>query len=136
MDDLISRQAAIDALIKLGDHWNGHDEVKRGIHHSVGVIEDMPPVQPEQDCEKCVFRPFKQFQPEPQCDECAYREEARQTIAKYQRKKGKWIKADETPYIRKHYHTVCCSECHRQGSERWNYCPNCGADMRGGQDDN
>ena len=130
--DCIDRQAAIDALCKVGC-----DSRHCGVDcPDVLAIRNLPSVQPEQDCEKCVFKPFKQFQLEPQCDECEYREEARQTIAKYQRKKGKWVKADETPYIRKHYHTVCCSECHRQGSERWNYCPNCGADLRGGQDDN
>ena len=33
-------------------------------------------------------------------------------------------------YILKHYHPVACSNCHRAGMKGWNYCPNCGADMR------
>lgn len=43
---------------------------------------------------------------------------------------GRWELSDETPYIRKHYHPVACSNCHRAGMKGWNYCPNCGADMR------
>ena len=46
--------------------------------------------------------------------------------------KGKWITANEQPYFRKHYNNVVCSVCHRKGDSRWNFCPNCGADMRGG----
>ncbi len=44
--------------------------------------------------------------------------------------RGRWELSDETPYIRKHFHTVACSNCHREGRKGWNYCPNCGADMR------
>ena len=42
---------------------------------------------------------------------------------------GKWIKVDEQPYFRKHFHLMCCSVCHRKGYKSWNYCPNCGAKM-------
>lgn len=43
--------------------------------------------------------------------------------------RGRWELSDETPYIRKHYHPVACSNCHRAGMKGWNYCPNCGAEM-------
>ena len=45
---------------------------------------------------------------------------------------GKWIKADSQQYFRKHYPAFTCSECgQRKDSQKtWNYCPNCGADMR------
>ncbi len=43
---------------------------------------------------------------------------------------GEWQRVDEQPYFRKHYHKVCCSVCHKQGSEKYNYCPSCGAYMR------
>ena len=45
--------------------------------------------------------------------------------------RGKWVKVDEQPYFRKHFHKVCCSVCRKQGYDYWNFCPNCGADMRG-----
>ena len=54
-----------------------------------------------------------------------------------QPKKGRWISADAifggVPFY--------CSECGENtrdtvmGEPRWNFCPNCGADMRGEQDD-
>ena len=48
---------------------------------------------------------------------------------------GKWIKADSQQYFRKHYPCFTCSECgYRKDSQKtWNYCPNCGADMRGNE---
>ena len=48
--------------------------------------------------------------------------------------KGEWQKVDEQPYFRKHFHKVCCSVCRKQGYDYWNFCPNCGAEMRGEQD--
>ena len=41
-----------------------------------------------------------------------------------------WEKVMEQPYLRKHYHVVACSACHKRGNQGWKYCPNCGADMR------
>ena len=72
--DLISRQAAIDAL----DCINGAEEVLRAL----------PPAQPE-------------------------------------REKGKWSDG---------YRWQRCSLCKQTGKKSWNYCPNCGADMRGEKD--
>ncbi len=45
---------------------------------------------------------------------------------------GKWIKADSQQYFRKHYPCFTCSECgyKKDSQKKWNYCPNCGADMR------
>lgn len=40
MRELIDKHDAIDALNKLGDDWYGNDEVKRGIHLSIGVVHD------------------------------------------------------------------------------------------------
>ena len=51
------------------------------------------------------------------------------------RQSGEWQRVDEQPYFRKHYHKVCCSVCHKQGSEKYNYCPNCGARMGNDDDD-
>lgn len=56
-----------------------------------------------------------------------------------ERKKGKWEITEAYP------HNVYCSECHHKFAQtHWavwedgtlprNYCPNCGADMRGGND--
>ena len=103
-NDLISRQAAIDALDEQIEQCNkalGSFDISPKDEYAIKVeraslkaykeqLENMPSVQPE-------------------------------------RKRGKWIPFD-IPWYR-------CSEC---GAERENtvfmeyFCPNCGADMRGG----
>lgn len=74
MDDLISRQQALDAL----DCINGVEE----------VLRSLPSAQPE-------------------------------------RKKGEWSDG---------YRWQRCSLCKQTGKKSWNYCPHCGADMRGEKD--
>lgn len=44
--------------------------------------------------------------------------------------RGEWKKGGEQPYFRKHFDIVVCSVCNKRGEQRWNFCPNCGADMR------
>lgn len=51
--------------------------------------------------------------------------------AQLERKKGKWKKGGEQPYFRKHFDIVVCSICNKRGELRWDFCPYCGADMRG-----
>lgn len=48
--------------------------------------------------------------------------------------RGEWKKGGEQPYFRKHFDIVVCSVCNKRGEQRWNFCPNCGADMRGEKD--
>lgn len=43
-----------------------------------------------------------------------------------QRPRGEWIKVDDEEPI-----AYDCSECGSMMSKKYNYCPNCGADMRG-----
>lgn len=50
--------------------------------------------------------------------------------AEPERKKGKWI--DGMPYVNSHWKV--CSECHETAPNSaggYNFCPHCGADMRG-----
>lgn len=50
--------------------------------------------------------------------------------AEPERKKGEWI--DGMPYVNSHWKV--CSECHETAPDScggFNFCPNCGADMRG-----
>lgn len=47
-----------------------------------------------------------------------------------ERRKGEWI--DGMPYVNSHWKV--CSECHVSAPDScggFNFCPNCGADMRG-----
>ena len=85
MDELISRQAAIDAMFA-GMPGLMFNDVLR-------ILRTLPTAQPE-------------------------------------RKTGRWILK---PYI---YGVAYCSECdYAQYINNTNYCPNCGADMRGEQDE-
>ena len=49
---------------------------------------------------------------------------------------GTWIKADEQPYFRKHYHVKVCSECGKRKDGKWLYCPYCGSKNQDGGKDN
>ena len=48
------------------------------------------------------------------------------------RKRGEWQKKEKRGAMTTHteYH---CSECQTIMGARWNYCPNCGTDMRGAE---
>ena len=108
MDDLISRQAAIEALryaqhrFTVADEAGGIGTVKWSedvIYFAAAerVLTELPSAQPE-------------------------------------RNKGKWIKQ---PYKSDKYVIFRCSACLMESGfghieSKWaNYCPNCGADMRG-----
>ena len=47
---------------------------------------------------------------------------------------GRWGKVIPSKSAAKWSSKVSCSVCHKAGYERYNYCPNCGAKMDGGQD--
>ena len=50
--------------------------------------------------------------------------------------RGEWVKAEVAHQIRKKFQPECCSVCRREKRGNWNFCPNCGADMRGEDNDN
>ena len=107
MQDLISRQAAIDAICKEGTRLerNGTVAMCEIKQWCIDLLERLPSAQPE-------------------------------------RKKGKWIVGTvEHKYTHEHRDARQCSECgamyfHYARQEDIedvvpNFCPNCGADMRG-----
>jgi len=54
MDDLISRQAAIDALGAEPEVWSGKDEYEQGLnnqwHYDVNALKSLPSAQPKIKC--------------------------------------------------------------------------------------
>ena len=86
MDDLISRQAAIDAI---NSHFGFNTEEEYGSAVQE-VINGLPPAQPE-------------------------------------RKKGKWINRSLN-ILYPEWERYTCSVC-GEHSNRYDYCPNCGAKM-------
>ena len=161
MRDLISRQAAIEALAK----W--FYEVF-GIKESDGTaaifkrLRELPSAQPE-PCEDAVSRAYLLDTFKKMCDaQCPYTEKQRDVMCGAfalgdaimaledapsvtpKRKKGEWIIKDNpgTGWYR-----VTCSECgedvtntapcigfYPNAEVTWGYCPNCGARMlKGGE---
>jgi rubrerythrin len=52
-----------------------------------------------------------------------------------ERKKGKWIKTGQSFVFPEKFRNYSCSECgYDVDKTKFNFCPNCGADMRGGED--
>jgi len=90
MSDLISRQAAIDAIRAL---WDGTPTAQ----HVSAMF----------DCEDVI-----------------------QALPSAQPRNGKWLKEmiGATPYKYR------CSKCNKYSRAMYDFCPNCGADMRGGED--
>lgn len=115
MDDLISRQAAIDAVRSYYDESDGDE---REIEER---IADLPSAQERIDAA------YK----EGYCDcEQEWLKERRQ-----ERKKGKWIRENIVLTINPPQYQWHCSECGKR--VHWfttevltDFCPNCGADMR------
>ncbi len=74
------------------------------------------------------------------CDDCVNEDYCGRNCEEVQRmidlpsvqKKGKWTLQDDR--TKNHYGWQICSECGAWISEPTNFCPNCGADMRGEQE--
>lgn len=50
------------------------------------------------------------------------------------RKRGEWIdRSDGGRILHPWWESYECEQCGYSGSSVWNFCPNCGADMRGGE---
>ena len=105
MSDLISRQAAIDALEEQLDYLQmlNKDENPTaenkwyGVNWARNTIAELPSAQPE-------------------------------------RQRGKWLKEYGDGEIGHRPIYLFCSRCNETTAFRYDFCPNCGADMRGGEE--
>ena len=111
MSDLISRQAAIDAL----------DEIR----HALWEIDIPSPTVPEyvehHEQVQSVWKLLDKKQKE------LY------VLPSVQPRKGKWIRTRTMTHDGELY----CDQCEQEHPEQkiiWNFCPNCGAEMRGEQE--
>lgn len=134
MDDTIYRQAAINAL---ADYIHNVDKVM-GTGHltaddckdaATSVLEVLPSAQSEQ-CSDCIANGGDW-----ECDHMHCRK-GRLPSAQPERKKGKWINVNDGKWNT--FEVLKCSVCGELDNRMdWtdNYCPNCGADMRGEKDE-
>lgn len=133
MADLIDRQAAIKAIEDLQDCYNGFSDTydKACI---IGVLEEVPSAQPEIKCIAKIMLTEEQVQE-------AFEKAKKEILAaQRERKKGKFIGTEYDGYADGNpvYYEWKCSECgciFEDEEPTYNFCPNCGADMRGEQND-
>ena len=145
MADLIDRQAAIDAINAL------HEKPNAWLDSAVDAVMTLPSAQPE-PCEDTVSRQillsdlkelvaaWKKY------PVMAEQIKGVETAIGYveaippaqPERKGKWIKLDMHAHLADHKCTACGQECYVptcMGEPMYTYCPNCGADMRGTEND-
>ena len=146
MSDLISRSEAIE-FIDAG-HLCNPNEPRWSDNEVVNFLKSRPSAQPETHEERtethacdlidrqsaidwCLegLNNMPSVQPEPSMEECACC-----VLSKPERKKGRWI--EHNPHKWGLGIVFECSECGEKiDCEPSNFCPNCGADMRGEADE-
>lgn len=137
MDDLINRQVAIQGvreLFSMGDCYCDEQSI-------VGMLNSLLSAQPEQHYEEWCDSCKEYDQEKHSCPR--WNKVIRSTVeelksAQPERKKGKWVEHHE-PYTWMGYTYWTCSECgfgeENENKIKFNFCPNCGADMRGEQNE-
>lgn len=126
MDDLISRQAAIDALKKFA-YTDGY--IDEAVEYVTDAIRVLPSVQPYTGEEIQKMQSIEQAQLEK-----AYNLGVEEGMKNVQRKTGKWIRHE--PFDGEHRNCNKCIECSNCGTwfgadcyAETSYCPSCGAMM-------
>lgn len=122
MNDLISRQAAIDAV--------DVDNLHRGIVEALqNIISELPSAEPELDewCTDC-----KEYDHERHC--CPrWNRVIRETLKDAERKPGRWERHYSRPgvYADLYWHCSCCGykNENQYANVYHKFCPNCGFPM-------
>ena len=138
LNDTISRQAAIKAICEDGT-WlesQGCTDISMAERkqRDADILSDLPSAQPEHRfdewCTDC-----KEYDKEKHC--CPrFNQVIRTTLQEVQeeRKKGTWKREISHYDGAYHLYCSCCGECCGitidKLNREWNFCPNCGADMR------
>lgn len=125
MSDYISRRAAIEAIDDLPNCYNGYSDTYDKAY-IIGVLEELPSIEPKKVVgDYCRPRNLMVVTAE---DFHRLVEQMLQTIDVPDRKFGEWIYKPTEPLGYE------CSVC-GYGCCRFNFCPNCGAKMEGGENE-
>ena len=131
MDDLISRRAALDAVYNCTDIYINNLPVMVDKADAYKALEELPSVHPQA---KCIAKITLN---EEQLRDAVEKAKHEVVTVLPQRKRGRWIpKIDIWGGTVRTTEGYNCSECHAWVDGEYSYCPWCGADMRGEQDDN
>lgn len=138
--DTISRQAALDALKSRQD--NGKGDISRFyntiIQHDIEAIEQLPPIQPVNNSEnpKSLDVVSRQAAKNAICNACGKIDCDEMDTCKKLDIPSARSKALEWQYHSYIPHNKYCPKCKKDSpyNKRWNFCPNCGVDMRGERD--
>ena len=156
MDDLISRQQAIDAMKEhralycdnTPDTFSKLSYAEKSrvdeLDTAIATLVNLPPAQP-QACDDAISRKMAidavnklvEWYKEKWHESRPTSESVIDVLndlpsAQPQRKKGKWIKLDMHEHLADHKCTACGKECYVptcMGEPMYTYCPNCGARM-------
>jgi len=140
MNDLISRQAAIDELVKmLSDCFYADEEVLDAVETT---LKELPSAEPEIMLESAsdlidrqtVIDMVKGWNLNQHImnEEDALDDVKELPSAESRRKNGKWNQIISIP--NDIYGRYYCSECGKEGNPFWYFCPNCGS-YNGGEEE-
>ena len=129
--DLISRADAIEAIASAEPKDNEYHYYK---HIAIKILSEIPSIKVEQTqaekCDECIHKGTRKDKIT--CKECVSAEAVQGEWIGYNADKEDWLRIDGTPIF------LVCDKCHgtviNNGSAHWNFCPNCGAKMKGGED--
>ena len=137
--DLISRQDALDALGEEPPVWyEGEDEIaeRNQWRRDKAAIESLPSAETSTNTSTNTSTDLIRRQAAIECCSCLHPEDCWaeiKALPSAEPKTGKWIKShvEDLGLIT----TYICSECRMQSSSTYNFCPNCGARMNGGEEE-
>lgn len=118
-DDLIKRSDAIEALCDITNNSDMQEDWHRGISVSISALYRVPSADRPSavDLSSVYSTAYKSGYEKGKAD----------------RPQGEWIEVEED--WRHQIEFWKCSECDFAVSSRYNFCPNCGADMKGADDE-